>query len=65
MPGGPEAMGTGNQASGKRKKTEEIPAHPSILTQGPENRELAGTPILTSGAPVSTWGAVHDGPGRP
>lgn len=59
------ARGTGSQAAEKRKKTEEIPVHLSIPTQGLKSRESAGIPILTLRAPDPTVGVAHSGPGRP
>lgn len=59
------ARGTGSQAAEKRKKTEEIPVHLSIPTQGLKSREPAGIPILTLRAPDPTVGVAHSGPGRP
>lgn len=59
------ARGTGSQAAEKRKKTEEIPVHRSIPTQGLKSRDPAGIPILTLRAPDPTVGVAHSGPGRP
>lgn len=49
--GRPEAMGTGSQAAGTRKKTE---VHTCISTQDLESREPVETPILTLGPPDLT-----------